>query len=199
MIKKLIIIFLLILSSCSGISFNAIKLIRDSYSSGVIDDDKLYSDKYSHLILNSRNFSAIFILESRTNSVDKWVGPNGETIYTLDGLVIKTELIGDGYTLSSLNINEISKQGISDYLENQSLLSYLEVNLNNLRIKFLDKSEFESSKCPKGVSYRRYFLDLRMSDKVKICYDLKGVPITNVQSIEPNMKYKITYNYLFDK
>jgi hypothetical protein len=38
-----------------------------------------------------------------------------------------------------------------------------------------------------------------MSDKVKICYDLKGVPINNVQSIEPNMKYKITYNYLFDK
>jgi hypothetical protein len=199
LIKKLIIIFLLILSSCSGISFNAIKLIRDSYSSGVIDDDKLYSDKYSHLILNSRNLSAIFILESRTNSVDKWVGPNGEIIYTLNGLVIKTELIGDGYTLSSLNINEISKQGISDYLENQSLLSYLEVNLNNLRITFLDKSEFESSKCPKGVSYRRYFLDLRMSDKVKICYDLKGVPINNVQSIEPNMKYKITYNYLFDK
>ena len=199
MIKKLIIIFLLILSSCSGISFNAIKLIRDSYSSGVIDDDKLYSDKYSHLILNSRNFSAIFILESRTNSVDKWVGPNGEIIYTLNGLVIKTELIGDGYTLSSLNINEISKQGISDYLENQSFLSYLEANLNNLSITFLDKSEFESSKCPKGISYRRYFLDLRISDKVKICYDLKGVPINNVQSIEPNMKYKITYNYLFDK
>lgn len=199
MIKKLIIIFLLILSSCSGISFNAIKLIRDSYSSGIIDDRKLYSDKYSHLILNSRNFSAIFILESRSNSVDKWVGPNGETIYTLNGLVIKTELIGDGYTLSSLNINKISKQGISEYLENQSLLSYLEVNLNNLRVAFLDKSEFESSNCPRGFSYRRYFLDLRMSDKVKICYDLKGTPMNSIQSIEPNMKYKITYNYLFDK
>ncbi len=199
MIKNLIIIFLLILSSCSGISFNAIKLIRDSYSSGVIDDDKLYSDKYSHLILNSRNFSAIFILESRTNSVDKWVGPNGETIYTFNGLVIKTELIGDGYTLPSLNINEISNQSISDYLENQSLLSYSEVNLNNLRVSFIDKSEFESSKCPKGASYSRYFLDLRISDKVKICYDLNDVPINSTQGIEPNTKYKITYNYLFDK
>jgi len=199
LIKKLIIIFLLILSSCSGISFNAIKLIRDSYSSGVIDDDKLYSDKYSHLILNSRKLSAIFILESRSNSLDKWVGPNGEIIYTLNGLVIKTELIGDGYTLSSQNINEISKQGISDYLENQSFASYLEANFNNLRVQFLDKSASESSKCPKGVSYRREFLDLGISDRVKICYDLKGVPINSVQSIEPNMKYKITYNYLFDK
>lgn len=199
MIKKLIIIFLLILSSCSGISFNAIKLIRDSYSSGVIDDDTLYSDKYSHLILNSRNFSAIFILESRTNSVDKWVGPNGEIIYTLNGLVIKTELIGDGYTLSSLNINEITNKNISDYLEHQSLVSYYEVNFNNLRVEFLYKSEFKTSKCPKGVTYRREFLDLRISDKLKICYDINGVPKNSTQSIEPNTKYKITYNYLFDK
>jgi len=197
LIKILLIIFVFLTSSCSGISLNNLKLLKDSIYENTLDEGKLYSEKYSHLIIKGKNIASVFILESRINNVDKWIGANGEIIYTLDGLVVGAELIGDGYFLSSYPLNTITANNINDLFEQRYFANYKEKNIYNLKVEYKDIVVTDSTECSRYITAKRFFADSRLNDSISLCFDAKGSPYNSKQSIEPGTEYKIKYNYLY--
>lgn len=177
------------LFSCTTLDTSRLNFIKPFEK----NTDQFVSD-FSTISIFGNGIKASFTLSSIDDSgIETWVGPNYERILTFHGLIIKTEGFSNDLRLNVYNINS--------FYEDNNLFGYLDLSnpeLNSAKFSLALENNKPSKECFIKKDFIMTLQNLRIKNKITICYSENGRPIFTLQKADLRFKpIKIEYHYRY--